>query len=108
MFEALNGFLGLDLAIGWGGGVAAVGAGLAAIGAGLGIGKIGAGAAEGIARQPEAKDDIRGIAIITAAFVEGVALFACVVAILVALKTDYNSAIEADKKAPAAPADAGK
>ena len=32
----------------------AIGSGLAAIGAGVGIGKIGGGAMEGVARQPEA------------------------------------------------------
>lgn len=63
-------------------GVAAIGAGLAAVGAGLGIGKIGASAAESIARQPEAVNDIRGAMILTAAFIEGVALFAVIVALL--------------------------
>ena len=63
-------------------GVAAIGAGLAAVGAGLGIGKIGGSAAESIARQPEAVNDIRGAMILTAAFIEGVALFAVIVALL--------------------------
>lgn len=61
---------------------AAVGAGLAAIGAGIGIGRIGGGAMEGIARQPEAVNDIRTNMIIMHALVEGVALFAVVVAVL--------------------------
>jgi F-type H+-transporting ATPase subunit c len=65
---------------------AAVGAGLAAIGAGLGISRIGAQANEGIARQPEAAGDIRGGSIILCALIEGVALFAVVVALLVVLK----------------------
>ena len=56
-----------------------IGAGLAAIGAGLGIGRLGSGASESMARQPESSGDIRGITIITAAFIEGVALFAIVV-----------------------------
>lgn len=64
---------------------AAIGAGLAAIGAGLGIGKIGGGAMEGIARQPEAANDIRTNMIIAAALVEGVSLFAIVVAVLALL-----------------------
>ena len=63
---------------------AGIGAGLAAIGAGMGIGRIGASAAEGIARQPEADGKIRGIAIILAAFIEGVALFAVVLTLLIA------------------------
>ena len=61
---------------------AAVGAGLAAIGAGIGIGKIGGSAMEAIARQPEAKGDIRMNMIIIAALVEGVALFAVIVCLL--------------------------
>jgi len=61
---------------------AAVGAGLAAIGAGIGIGQIGKGAVESIARQPEASNDIRANMILTAAFVEGVALFAVIAAVL--------------------------
>jgi F-type H+-transporting ATPase subunit c len=58
---------------------AGLGAGLAVIGAGLGIGKIGGSAMDGVARQPEAAGDIRMNMILTAAFVEGVALFAVVV-----------------------------
>ena len=58
---------------------AGLGAGLAVIGAGLGIGKIGAAAMDGIARQPEATNDIRMNMIIIAALVEVSALFAIVV-----------------------------
>ena len=64
------------------GSVAAIGAGLAAIGAGIGIGQMGKGAVEGIARQPEAANEIRSNMIVAAAFVEAVALFAVVVALL--------------------------
>ena len=60
---------------------AAIGAGLA--GAGLGIGKIGGSAMEAIARQPEASGDIRMNMIIAAALIEGVALLAVVVCLLV-------------------------
>ncbi len=63
-------------------GIAAIGAGLAVIGAGLGIGKIGGSAMEGIARQPEAAGKIQTAMLIAAALVEGVALFAVVVALL--------------------------
>lgn len=63
-------------------GMAAIGAGLAAVGAGIGIGKIGGAAAESIARQPQAVNDIRSAMILTAAFIEGVALFAVIVALL--------------------------
>tara|TARA_B100000780_G_scaffold208201_1_gene148387 strand:+ start:284 stop:523 length:240 start_codon:yes stop_codon:yes gene_type:complete len=62
--------------------VAAIGAGLAAIGAGIGIGNIGGSAMEAIARQPEATSKIQTNMIIAAALIEGVALFAVVVALL--------------------------
>ena len=65
----------------------AVGAGLAAIGAGIGIGSIGKGAVEGIARQPEASNEIRANMILAAALVEGVALFAVIAGLLAVLKT---------------------
>ena len=61
---------------------AALGAGVAALAAGLGIGRLAASAVESIARQPEAAGDIRGTTILTAAFIEGVALFAEVVCLL--------------------------
>ncbi len=64
---------------------AALGAGLAAIGAGIGIGQIGGAANEGIARQPEASGDIRGTSIILAALLEGVCLFAVVLALIIAI-----------------------
>ncbi len=62
---------------------AAIGAGLASIGAGIGIGRIGGQASEAIARQPEAGAEIRGQAIVLAALIEGVALFAVVVSMLI-------------------------
>lgn len=61
---------------------AAIGAGIAVLGAGFGIGRIGGAAMDGIARQPEASDDIRMSMIIAAALVEGVALIAIVVCLL--------------------------
>jgi len=60
----------------------AIGAGIGACGAGIGIGQIGKGALEAIARQPEALNDIRANMILTAALVEGAALFAIVVGFL--------------------------
>jgi F-type H+-transporting ATPase subunit c len=60
----------------------AIGAGLAAVGAGIGIGLIGKGAVEAIARQPESSNDIRANMILTAALVEGAALFAIIVGFL--------------------------
>jgi F-type H+-transporting ATPase subunit c len=67
-------------------GLGAVGAGIAALAAGVGIGQIGTGAVEAIARQPEAVGDIRSSMILTAAFVEGVALFGVIAGLLAVLK----------------------
>ena len=64
---------------------AGIGAGIAAIGAGIGIGQIGKGSVEALARQPEASGDIRTFMLLTAAFVEGVALFGIVVCLLIAI-----------------------
>lgn len=65
---------------------AAIGAGLAVLGAGIGIGRIGGSATEGMARQPEIAGTIQTGALILAALVEGVALFAVVVTLLISLK----------------------
>jgi F-type H+-transporting ATPase subunit c len=69
-------------ATGLGAGVAVIGAGLAVLGAGLGIGKIGGQMAEAMARQPEAGASIQTASIILAVFIEGVALFALVIALI--------------------------
>ena len=61
----------------------AVGLGLIVIGAGLGIGLVGKGAMEAMGRQPEVLAKIQTAMIIAAALVEGVALFAIVLAWLV-------------------------
>jgi F-type H+-transporting ATPase subunit c len=71
--SAASGFKGI------GGGIAA---GLGALAAGVGIGRIGGSAVESIARQPEMTGPIGTNMIITAALVEGVALFAVVVGLL--------------------------
>jgi F-type H+-transporting ATPase subunit c len=65
---------------------AGLGAGITAIGAGVGIGMIGKSAMEGTARQPEASNDIRTSMLISAAFIEGVALFGEVICFLLATK----------------------
>ncbi|MFN6943912.1 MAG: ATP synthase F0 subunit C [Cytophagaceae bacterium] len=65
---------------------AGVGAGIAALGAGLGIGKIGASATESIARQPNESGKIQTAMLIAAAFIEGVALFAVVVCLLISFR----------------------
>ena len=53
-----------------------VGAVLVVIGAGLGIGKIGAAALEGMARQPEQAGKLQTAMLIAAALVEGLAFAA--------------------------------
>ena len=65
--------------------LAGIGAGLAVIGAGIGIGKIGGSAMDAMARQPEVASKIQTAMIIAAALIEGVALFAVIVCLLVAL-----------------------
>jgi len=63
---------------------AGIGAGLAVIGAGIGIGKLATAALEGTARQPSMGSDLRTTMIIAAALIEGVALFAEVICIILA------------------------
>lgn len=53
-----------------------IGAGLVVIGAGIGIGKIGAAALEGMARQPEQAGKLQTAMLIAAALVEGLAFAA--------------------------------
>lgn len=65
---------------------AGVGAGISVIGAGLGIGRLASAALESSARQPESAGDLRTTMIIAAALIEGVALFSCVIAMLLAIK----------------------
>ena len=60
-------------------GVAQLGA---AVGAGLGIGKIGGSAMDAMARQPEVMSKLFTNMIVAAALIEGVALFAAVIAVL--------------------------
>ncbi|HEY4799918.1 MAG TPA: ATP synthase F0 subunit C [Bacteroidia bacterium] len=66
-------------------GLAAIGSGAAAAGAGIGIGLIGNGALSAIARQPESIGDIRSNMILAIAFIEGPALFAIVIGMLIGL-----------------------
>ena len=64
---------------------AALGVGLVVIGAALGIGKFAAAAAEGIARQPSAADRITGAVNLPLFLLEGVAIIAEVVILLIVL-----------------------
>ena len=72
-------------AVNWGAGIGkGIATGFAVVGAGIGIGLIGAGACEATARQPEMGGRIFVNMILTAALVEGVALFGVVVGFLMA------------------------
>ena len=64
-----------------------IGAGLA--GGRIGIGRIGGSAAEGMARQPENSARIQTAMIISAALIEGVALFVAVIALLMQGKVSF-------------------
>ncbi len=68
---------------------AAVAGGLAVLGAGMGIGRIGGSAVEGMARQPENSARIQTAMIISAALIEGVALFVAVIAFLMQGKVTF-------------------
>ena len=59
-----------------------IGAGLVAIGAGLGIGRIGASAVESMARQPEMAGNIQSAMILSAALIEGAAMFGLIICFL--------------------------
>ena len=59
-----------------------IGIGLALVGAGLGLGRIGGQAAEAIARQPEAVNDIRGTALLIAFLMEGATIIAVIMALV--------------------------
>jgi len=67
-----------------------ISAGIGAIGSvfagAFGISRIAIASVESIARQPEAANDIRGVMIITAAMIEGVALIALVICFLLSFK----------------------
>ena len=65
---------------------AGIGAGLAAIGAAIGIGKIGGNAMDAMARQPEVMNKLFVNMIVASALIEGVALFAAVIAFMCASK----------------------
>lgn len=65
---------------------AGLGAGLSILGAAYGIGRLAQAAMEGTARQPASAGDIRTSMIIAAALIEGAALFALVICILLATK----------------------
>ena len=81
MFSGLTGPEGVDAAKAIG---AALAIGLGAIGPGIGIGMAVRGAMEALGRNPEAAGDIRTTMIIGAALAEAVAIYAFVIAIIIA------------------------
>lgn len=71
--------------VGFSAGLSAIGAGLAVlpgIGVALGQGRIGAEAVAAVGRQPEAKDEIRQMMIVSLGMTETAALYGLLVAIL--------------------------
>jgi F-type H+-transporting ATPase subunit c len=79
---------------------AGLGAGVIVVGASLGIGRLAAGALEGMARQPEVSGDLRTTMIIAAALFEGFTFFALVVTFMLATKAPVE--VTAQSTAPAA------
>ena len=59
-----------------------IGLGLAALGAGLGLGRAVGSAVEAAGRQPEASGKIQVMMIIGCAFIEALAIYAFIVALL--------------------------
>lgn len=68
---------------------AGIGAGLTIIGAGYGFGRIGSGALESMARQPEVAPRVQTAMIIIAALLEGATFFSLIVCILVNGRTGF-------------------
>ncbi len=81
MFSGLTGADGVSAAKAIG---AALAIGLGGIGPGIGIGMAVRGAMEALGRNPEAAGDIRTTMIIGAALAEAVAIYAFVIAIIIA------------------------
>lgn len=81
MFDGVTGADGVSAAKAIG---AALAIGLGGLGPGLGIGMAVRGAMEALGRNPEAAGDIRTTMIIGAALAEAVAIYAFVIAIVIA------------------------
>ena len=81
MFGGLEAEFGVDAAKALG---AAMAIGLGGLGPGIGIGNAVRGAMEALGRNPEAAGDIRTTMIIGAALAEAVAIYAFVIAIIIA------------------------
>ena len=64
--------------------------GLAAIGPGIGQGNAAGQAVEGIARQPEAENKIRGTLLLSLAFMEALTIYGLVVALALLFANPFN------------------
>jgi len=82
VFGGMEGPEGVDAAKAIG---AAIAIGVGGLGPGIGLGLAVKGAMEAIGRNPEAAGDIRGTMIVGAALAEAVAIYAFVIAIIIAL-----------------------
>ncbi len=82
MFGGLEGADGVDAAKAIG---AAIAIGIGGLGPGIGIGLAVKGAMEAIGRNPEAAGEVRSTMIVGAALAEAVAIYAFVIAIIIAL-----------------------
>ena len=86
LLQAAEGAFNQNYTAAWAQLGAGIGAGVAVIGAGIGIGRLAGQAMDGMARQPEMAGRLQTGAIIFAALVEGVALFAVVISYLIESK----------------------
>jgi len=68
-----------------------MGVGFAAIGPGIGQGTAAGQAVEGIARQPEAEDKIRGTLLLSLAFMEALTIYGLVVALSLIFANPFSS-----------------
>lgn len=82
MFAGLTGADGVDAAKAIG---AAIAIGIGGLGPGIGIGLAVKGAMDAIGRNPEAAGEVRSTMIVGAALAEAVAIYAFVIAIIIAL-----------------------
>ena len=70
---------------------AALSIGLASIGPGIGQGQAAGAAVEGIARQPEAENKIRGPLLLTLAFMEALTIYGLVVSLILLFANPFVS-----------------
>jgi F-type H+-transporting ATPase subunit c len=82
VFGGMTGPEGVDAAKAIG---AAIAIGLGALGPGIGLGMAVRGAMDAIGRNPEAAGEIRSTMIVGAALAEAVAIYAFVIAIIIAI-----------------------